>query len=94
MDLETPYFTDCKKLSKLSGFSIEELFDNVVGLIIDKKHKYYGQIGLFDRTIYGNSAFEVGYKIRFSDGMKFDFNNEFKKGMARQLVISKNLEIF
>ncbi|MEK6935368.1 MAG: hypothetical protein AABW67_01130 [Nanoarchaeota archaeon] len=92
MALETPYLKDCKRLSKITGFSIEELFDEVVGLVIDKKHEYYGEIGLLDRTIYGNVASDLGYRIIFSDGRKFDFYNEYKKDMPEQLCISKNLE--
>jgi len=92
MDLDTPYLTDCKKLSQLSGFSIEELFDDVIALVIDKEHKYYGKIGLLDRTLYGNAASDVGYRIMFLDKTFFEFNNEFRKGMPKQLVVSKNFE--
>ncbi|MFA7707326.1 MAG: hypothetical protein WCX73_00065 [Candidatus Pacearchaeota archaeon] len=85
MELETDYLKDCEKLSKITGFSIEEIFDNVVGLVVDKKHEYYGKIGIFDNVILGNNTFSILYKIQFSKRKKVIFEN------SSQIYLTKNL---
>ena len=92
MALETDYLKDCKKLSKITCFSIEELYDKAVALVIDKLHPYYGEIGLYEDTLYGNGISGMVERIKFSDKKTFDFYNEFKKDMPKQLCISRNLK--
>ena len=51
------------KLSRLSGFSEQELFSNCLFLVRDRKNPYFGRVGIVESDMFIDSI--QTYRVRF-----------------------------
>jgi len=59
-------YESIEKIAKLTGLKLREVKDNDYGLIIDKDHELFGQIGVYNhlKPSSGKNFYKFGKKIR------------------------------